>query len=548
MASHTLNVHSGYDVNNYGYGYSTASAWHGVYTSSDTAGLKMIITDKSRSNTYRMYIKIPAQTVQTAFENNKNYKITNINLTLNAYTGSNSSTATQDVYLVDSISGYHASAVPESSEKIGTINITNSSSQSINISCSLTSESFSTDKYLLFIRNSSSSGENYKQVRCTSSDYPKVTLTYYDPYEITYYANGGEGAPSVGIKIHGNSFTISNTKPTKANENFDYEITLNGNGGTPSSTVLKQTNTINYTFSHWNTKSDNSGTRYNAGATYTTNSDLTLFAQYTSTLTEGTVILQVDSLGKDSVDQDGFEITFDSEGGSNTPVPKKTKRTASYSLSGWKNNTSGTIFAIGQKTSFSGNTMLYAQWTTSYEEKPIEILETAGDKKGYTQAQGDTQAYRGWSTVPSTQETQPLINNENFITTSDITLYAVWKPNKYTVKLDANDGYFEGDPPIYEKEVSITYGDTYETIFETENTPKRQDKNFELWLTEDNQPITSTTLMLTADEHTLYAKWVSDFYIVPYIYYAGQWIEIGSTPVLTVTDTTSDGDIEIITS
>ena len=101
--------------------------------------------------------------------------------------------------------------------------------------------------YLLFIKNSSSSVAAYKQVTCTSTNYPKVTLTYYDPYTITYNANGGTGAPSVGTKIHGNSFTISNTKPTKANGSSTYVITLDGNGGTLSPTFLNQTNTIKYT-------------------------------------------------------------------------------------------------------------------------------------------------------------------------------------------------------------------------------------------------------------------------------------------------------------
>lgn len=535
MASHTLNVHSSYNINNYGYSQLSSAASAGGWRPPHNS--EMIITDNSSGQQYRMYIKIPMQEV---LKNNKNYKITNINLTLDAYSGSNSPVAIQDVYLLNSIQGYHLGSNTPSSGKIGTINITKANSQSINISCSLTSESFSTDMYLLFIKSSSSSAAAYKQVTCTSTNYPKVTLTYYDPYTITYNANGGTGAPSAGTKIYNNSFTISNTKPTKANGSSTYTITLDGNGGTLSPTSLNQTDTIKYTFSHWNTKSDDSGTKYNAGATYTTNSNLTLYAQYTSTLTKGSVILQVNSSVKDSVEQDGFVVIFDPEGGSNTPASKTTKRTASYSLSGWKNNASGTIFAIGQEVSFSGNTTLHAQWSTSYEEKPINISETAGNKEGYT--------YKGWSTIPSTQETRPLIDNENFVTTSNITLYAVWEANIYTVILDANDGYFEDNPSITQKEVSIAYGDTYKIIFDTENLPRRQDKELELWLTEDNQPITSTTLMLTADKHTLYAKWISSFYIVPYMYYAGQWIEIGSTPVLTVTDTTSDGDIEITTS
>ncbi len=77
-----------------------------------------------------------------------------------------------------------------------------------------------------------------------------------------------------------------------------YSVTFDGNGGSFSltiapqsvesgkSTVLKTVSALgltrdNYTFAHWNTVADDSGTAYNDGASVTLSSDLTLFAIWT---------------------------------------------------------------------------------------------------------------------------------------------------------------------------------------------------------------------------------------------------------------------------
>ena len=70
--------------------------------------------------------------------------------------------------------------------------------------------------------------------------------------KVTYDANGGSGAPSTEYKVDGTSISISTTKPTKSG----------------------------YTFKEWNTKSDGTGTFYAPGATYSTNTSLSLYAIY----------------------------------------------------------------------------------------------------------------------------------------------------------------------------------------------------------------------------------------------------------------------------
>lgn len=77
-----------------------------------------------------------------------------------------------------------------------------------------------------------------------------VTVPAKTSYTVSYNTNGGSGATSSQTKWHGTTLTLSSTKPTRTG----------------------------YTFSKWNTKSDGSGTSYSSGASYTSNSTVTLYA------------------------------------------------------------------------------------------------------------------------------------------------------------------------------------------------------------------------------------------------------------------------------
>ncbi len=68
-------------------------------------------------------------------------------------------------------------------------------------------------------------------------------------YTVTYNANGGSGAPAAQYKLHGQTLTLSTTKPTKAN----------------------------YTFAGWS-KSANGSIAYTPGGQYATDADVTLYA------------------------------------------------------------------------------------------------------------------------------------------------------------------------------------------------------------------------------------------------------------------------------
>ena len=83
-----------------------------------------------------------------------------------------------------------------------------------------------------------------------------ATVTVEAPYNITYDANGGSGAPDAQQKGENVQLTLSSTVPTRTG----------------------------YTFAGWNTASDGSGTAYAPRAIYMANADLTLYAQWTQNI------------------------------------------------------------------------------------------------------------------------------------------------------------------------------------------------------------------------------------------------------------------------
>lgn len=80
-------------------------------------------------------------------------------------------------------------------------------------------------------------------------------------YTVTYNANGGTGAPATQTKTYGTTLTLSSTKPTRAN----------------------------YTFKGWATSASATVSAYSAGASYTTNAAITLYAVWELAYTKPTI-------------------------------------------------------------------------------------------------------------------------------------------------------------------------------------------------------------------------------------------------------------------
>lgn len=157
----------------------------------------------------------------------------------------------------------------------------------------------------------------------TKSASGSISVSAKASYKITYNANGGSGAPSQQTKWHGTNITLSSTKPTRTGHTFKgwatsasgsiayasgasytanaavtlyavwqavtYNVTYNANGGsgapgqqtktygdTLKLSTTKPTRT-NYNFKGW-AKTATGAVAYTAGANYTANAAITLYA------------------------------------------------------------------------------------------------------------------------------------------------------------------------------------------------------------------------------------------------------------------------------
>jgi uncharacterized repeat protein (TIGR02543 family) len=131
---------------------------------------------------------------------------------------------------------------------------------------------------------------------------------------------------------------------------------------------------------------------------------------------------------------------------------------------------------------------LYGSATLSYDS-PYGELPTP-TRAGYT--------FTGWFT---TSTGWMLVSpNEDVVNPSDHSLYAHWKPNRYTVIFDTQKGAAV-EPPTS----SVTFGDEYGTLPVT----TRQNYNFDGWYTEANEGMLIGGLSTVAipRNHTLFAHW-----------------------------------------
>lgn len=157
-------------------------------------------------------------------------------------------------------------------------------------------------------------------------------------WKVTYNANGGSGAPSSQTKTYGTNLTLSSTKPSRTG----------------------------YTFAGWNTKADGSGTNYAAGATYTSNAALNLYAKWTLIT---------------------YKVTYNANGGSGAPGQQtknygqtlalsSTKPTkANYNFMGWATSATGSVaYTSGASYTTNADITLYAVWELASEEPVISNL------------------------------------------------------------------------------------------------------------------------------------------------------------------------------
>lgn len=246
-------------------------------------------------------------------------------------------------------------------------------------------------------------------------------------YTIKYNANGGTGAPSNQTKTYGVALTLSSTKPTRASVD-------SGDG------VLTK-----YTFKGWATSANSSTVAYAAGAKYTANASVTLYAVWSTatTITE-------------------YDVTYNTNGGSNVSSQVKKKGTAltlrttiptktGYTFSGWGLSEDDTTvdYAAGASYTKDADIILYAIWTPWTHTVQFNVNGGTGTvPSNFTKTTDidvviqsgsiskEDHVFKCWSTkADGTGITNYYIGDAYTATKNGgtVTLYAIWKDKKILI-------------------------------------------------------------------------------------------------------------------
>ena len=366
------------------------------------------------------------------------------------------------------------------------------------------------------------------------------TVTYDSTYgdlptrSVTGYTfNGWYTAASGGSKVTSSTkVTITANQTLYAQKTANsYTVTYNKNGGSGSNF----TRTITYGSVYG--KVDNpTRTGYDFTGWYTAASGGNQVVETTKMTTASNHTLYAHWSAK------GYTVSFNGNGGS-TPSAKtvyydstygtlpSTSRTG-YTFAGWYTAASGgSQITTSTKVAITANQTLYAHWTpktftvtlkdgsTTVSTKTVTYDSTYGDLPtrnvtGYT--------FNGWYTA--TSGGSKVTSSTKVTITANQTLYAQRTANSYTVTYDLNGGSGSN----YTR--TITYGSTYGKV----GDPTRTGYEFHGWYTSKTYEtqVVETTLMKTAANHTLYAKWTPKTFTVT--------LKDGSTTVSTKT-VTHDG-------
>ena len=224
---------------------------------------------------------------------------------------------------------------------------TSSQTKTFGTALTLRSNSFTRTGYTFVKWNTKAdgTGTSYNAGASFTSEVASTTLYAIwkaNTYTVSYNANGGSGAPSNQTKTYGTALTLSSTKPSRTG----------------------------YSFSGWNTKADGSGTAYAAGASYTANAAVTLYAQWTPL----NYTLKIDANGGYRVSDNSTAVISVTKASGSTEHISERKRTG-YTLTGYviTNTSSGSTTDIGGATlTFDSSTK-----TAEFKQGSVAVTLTA---------------------------------------------------------------------------------------------------------------------------------------------------------------------------
>lgn len=286
-----------------------------------------------------------------------------------------------------------------------------------------------------------------------------------------------------------------------------FTVSFNGNGGNASeeSRVITEGNAVGnlptasrgtYTFDGWYTAA-NGGNRISSSTVVTGN--VTFYAHWSKNRVTITFNANGGTASESSRSVD--------EGGTLGDLPTATRET--YTFVGWYTAASGGS-RISASAIVSDNQTYYAHWSknavtvtfdgnggnASESSRTVDEGETVGT---LPTASRSNYTFDGWYTA---KEGGTQIGTSSKIT-ADVTYYAHWTVNQYTLSFNANGG------TVSTSSKKVDYGAAYGTL----PTPARDYYTFDGWYTSlsGGTQVTASTTM-EGSNVTVYAHWTANAY------------------------------------
>lgn len=274
-----------------------------------------------------------------------------------------------------------------------------------------------------------------------------VSLSAKTSYTVSYNANGGSGAPSSQTKWHGETLTLSSTKPTRTG----------------------------YTFQGWGTSASDTTADYAAGGSYTANSGTTLYAVWKANAYKVTF-----NANKGTTPTESKSVTYDSTYG-DLPTPTRT----GYTFNGWYTAASGgTKVTSSTKVTITAAQTLYAHWTANTYKVSFDSNGGSGSMSQQTHTYDESKnltanaftrtgyTFVNWNTkkdgTGTSYSNNASVKNLSSTSGAVVTLYAQWREHVLTVRYKSNyatyayvDGAENTDVSANEKDIIVrtsTYG------------------------------------------------------------------------------------------
>ena len=311
-------------------------------------------------------------------------------------------------------------------------------------------------------------------------------------YTVTWNPNGGSVSPTSTTKTHGSTLGTLPTPTRAADVQYTYTFkgwftaatggtqvsasttvtrnvtyyaqwtatprsytaTFNGNGGgTPSPSTITKTygselgtlptcSRTGYTFLGWYTASSG-GTKISSATKIT--GTVTYYAQWSI----NSYTLTYDVNGGNAVSPASKSVQYGSAYGTLPTPTKSSDAEYTYAFAGWYTAASGGTQVTANTTMGAGNTTIYAHWTATRRSYTVTWNGNGGtpskssssfhynDVLGTLPTATRTEhVFKGWSTSAN----GPVNVSTTTKVTGDVTYYAIWQINSYTLTVTAGTG------------------------------------------------------------------------------------------------------------